>query len=69
MSFSLSHSLINVNGVKRLIHSDHISDKNAFQNDAYRLLQLPPGGGVYPSMHWAGGCLSGGCLPSGSVSA
>ena len=47
-------------------------NKNAFQWDAYRPLvdRIPPctaWRGVYPSMHWAGGCLPGECLPRGGV--
>ena len=33
---------------------DMKKNKNAFQYYAYRSLQWPPGGGVYPSMHWVG---------------
>ena len=51
------------------------SNKNVFQWDAYPLLvdRIPSctgQGGVYPSMHWAGGCVSqhalgkGVCIPA-----
>ena len=52
-----------VSEVNASLDTGYISNKNAFQWDAYRPLvdRIPActvQGGVYPSMHWAGGCVS-----------